>query len=179
MPAARERMRHVAHLVALAEPDDAREIVLDDAEVVLVIRDVRGQRERVAPPDDALLAEVGRAPVHFQRELIGANDLGRIGKVLADLREEGEIAVRGRVIVAQRRVGQLLRAPLGRALHELARAVVVPCLRAHRRRNRAEHARRQHAARSDREDSAHEWKMSSARAGRGKRVMRTRALASA
>ena len=118
-----------------------------------------GERERVAPADDALLAQVGRPPVHFQRELVGADDLGRIGKVFTDLREKGEVAVRGRVVVAQRGVGQLLRAARRRALHELSRARVVPRLRTHRLRERAAQ-RGPTRGPQDREDSAHDWKMS-------------------
>ena len=36
-PGGRERMRDVAHLVAVAEPDDGGKVVLDDAEVVAVV----------------------------------------------------------------------------------------------------------------------------------------------
>ena len=73
-------MRHVAHLVAFAEPDDRREVVLDDAEVVAVVGDVGREQQRVAPPDDALLAQVGRAPIDFVHELVGLHDLGRLGE---------------------------------------------------------------------------------------------------
>ena len=102
-------MRHVAHLVALAEPDDGGEVVLDDAEVVAVVRDVRGEQQRVAPADDALLAQVGRVPIDFVHQLVGLHDLGRLGESLADLREEGDVAVRDGLVVPEAGVGELLR----------------------------------------------------------------------
>src|SRR2546426_7722648 len=39
----RERVRHVAYLVPLAQADRGAEVVLDDAEVVSVVGDVGGQ----------------------------------------------------------------------------------------------------------------------------------------
>ena len=76
-------MRHVAHLVAVTEPDDRREVVLDDAEVVAMVVDVGGQQERVAPADDALLAAVRRAPIDFDHQLVGLDDGRRVGEALA------------------------------------------------------------------------------------------------
>src|SRR5665213_2135658 len=148
-------MRHVAYFITFAQADDVRKVVLDDAEVILVVRDVRWERESVAAADDALLAEVGRQPVHFQRELVGANDLGRIGESLTDLREEGEVAVRGGAVVAQRGIRQLLRAPFRCALDELSRTRIVPRLRSHRLRDRADQGGPTRGSQY-REDSAHE-----------------------
>ena len=81
-------MRNVADLVAFAEADDVRKVVLDDAEVIAVIRDVRRQQQRVATTDDALLAQIGRAPVDFQRQLIGLDDARRLSEALARLARE-------------------------------------------------------------------------------------------
>ena len=136
-------------------------VVLNDAEVVLVVRDVGGQRECVAPADDALLAEVGRPPIHFQRELIGADDLGRIGEVFTDLREKGQVAVRGRVIVSQCGVGQLLRATIGRTLHEVLHTCIVPRLRVQRPRDRAARDYPTRGAQDSEDSTAHVEKMSS------------------
>ena len=133
-PDRRERMRDVAHLVALAEPDDGREVVLDDAEVIAVVRDVRREEERVPPAEDALLAEVGRAPIDFVHELVGFHDLGRLGESLADLGEEGDVAVRDGLVVPEAGVGELLGASRGGPLDEGTRARVVPLLGARRAR---------------------------------------------
>ena len=81
-------MRHIAHLVAIAQSDDVLEVVLDDAEVVAVIADVGRQQQRVAPADDPLLALVGRAPIDFERELVGLEDARRLGEPLTQLAEE-------------------------------------------------------------------------------------------
>jgi hypothetical protein len=51
-------MRHVPHLVALADPDDVAEIVGDDAQVVAVVVDVGREERAVAPAQDDLLAPV-------------------------------------------------------------------------------------------------------------------------
>ena len=57
-----------------------------------MVRNVRWQQQRVPSPDDPLLAQPGRAPVHFQRELIGLDDLWRLGEAFAELGEEGDVA---------------------------------------------------------------------------------------
>ena len=87
-------------------------VVLDDAEVVAVVRDVRRQQQRVATADDALLAQVGRVPVDFQLQLVGLDDLGRRAKPFAKLREESHVPVRGGLVVGEPRVGELLGAAL-------------------------------------------------------------------
>ena len=115
-------MRHVAHLVAVAEADDRREVVLDDAEVIAVVRDVGRQQQRVPSAEDALLAQVGRAPIDFVHQLVGLHDLRRLGESLADLGEEGDVAVRDGLVVPEAGVGELLRAARRRALDERARA---------------------------------------------------------
>ena len=128
-PLRRQRMRHVDHLISVAEPDDGGEIILDDAEVVAVIRDVGGEQQRVATPHDVLLAEVGRAPVNFIHELIRLHDLRRLGQPFADLRQKGDVAVRDGLVVLQSGVGELLRTSRGGSFHEGAAARVVPFLR--------------------------------------------------
>jgi hypothetical protein len=67
-------VRNVLYFVTLAQPNDCGKIVLNDAEVVAVILDVRGQQGGVPAAHDALLAEIRGAPVHLERELVG---LGR------------------------------------------------------------------------------------------------------
>ena len=115
-------------------------VVLDDPEVIAVVVDVGRQQQRVAPADDALLAEVGRAPIDFQRELVGLDDLRRLGKSFAELREEGQVAVRGRLVVDEAGVGQLRGAARGRALDEGTSSRVVPRLcRRRARRERDNH----------------------------------------
>ena len=75
-------MRHVHHFVAVTESDDVGEVVLDDAQMVAVIADVRREQQSVAPTEDALLALIGRAPENLQPEFIGLDDLGRFGETL-------------------------------------------------------------------------------------------------
>jgi hypothetical protein len=123
-------MRHVAHLVAVAQPDDRRKVVLDDAEVIAVVIDVGGQQQRVPSSDDALLAEVRRHPEDLVHQLVGLHHLGRLGQSLADLREEGHVAVRDRLEITDPRVGELAGAERRGALDEGAGARVVPALRA-------------------------------------------------
>ena len=174
-PVVRERVRHVAHLVAFAEPDDVGEVVLDDAEVIAVVVDVRRQQQRVAPADDALLAEVGRAPIDFQRELVGLHDLRRLGESLADLREEGEVAVRDGLVVHEAGVGELLRAARGGPLDEGARArrrsTSARSPRAARARQHRTPATRRDAPR----ESKHDWRISPAMRARASASTRTRA----
>jgi len=66
-------MRNVLHFVAVAEPDDALEVVLYYSEMIAMVVDVRRQEQRVAASDDALLAQVRSAPVDFQPELCARN----------------------------------------------------------------------------------------------------------
>ena len=127
-------MRNVAHFVAVAEPDDGGKVVLDDAEVIAVVVDVGGQEERVAATHDPLLAQVGRAPIDFQPQLVRLHDLWRLGESFSKLCEEGYVAVRDGLVVLEAGVGELLGAPRGGALDERARARVVPILGARRSR---------------------------------------------
>src|SRR6185437_14867108 len=76
----RQRMGDVLHLVAVANPDEAREVVLHDPEMVTVIIDVGRQNQRIAASLDQLFAERRRLPVDIRRDLIGADYLRRIGK---------------------------------------------------------------------------------------------------
>src|SRR5436305_8877128 len=113
-------MRHVTDLVSLAEANDRRKIVLDDAKVVAVVRDVGRKKQCVAASNDALLAQVGRMPINFERELICLHDARRLDEPLADLREKGEIAVRFGVIIDETSVGELRHAKSCGKLHERA-----------------------------------------------------------
>ena len=121
-------MRRVLHLVAIPEPDERRKVVLDDAEVVAVVRDVRREQQRVTSTEDALLAQVGREPIDFVHQLVRLHDLGRLGEPLADLGEEGDVSVRDGLVVLEAGVGQLLGAPRSRALDESTGARIVPRL---------------------------------------------------
>jgi hypothetical protein len=143
-----EGVRDVAHLVAFTETDDRGKVVLDDAEVVAVVRDVGREEQRVPAADDALLAEVGRPPIDFVHELVGLHDLGRLGEPFADLSEEGDVAVRDGLVVPEPGVGELLRAARRRPLDELARARVVPLLGPDRARRERHHR----TARGERRD---------------------------
>src|SRR3712207_4829594 len=105
---------------------DVRKVVLDDAEVVAVVADVRRQQQRVAPADDALLAQVRRLPVHFERQLVGFEDPRRLRQSFPDLGEEGEVAARGRPVVTEAGVRELALSQLDRARHARTRPLVVP-----------------------------------------------------
>jgi len=146
---ARERVRNVEHLVAVAEPNDLGEVVLDDPEVVAVVVDVGRQQQRVAAADDALLALIGRAPVHFDRELVGLDDLGRLGEPLPHLGEKGEVSAGGGGVVHEPGVGELARAALDGALDEGAGAGIVPAGRAGRRLRVRRRRSRQRAGERD------------------------------
>src|SRR3954468_20448889 len=121
-------MRNVAHLVALSDPDDVPEVVLDDAEVIAVVVDVGGKEQGVATTHNALLAQIGRAPVNFQTQLVRLHDLRWLGKSLSKLCQERYVAVRRSLVIDERGVGQLTGPALGGALDERGRARVVPDL---------------------------------------------------
>jgi hypothetical protein len=72
-------VRYVTNFVALAEPDDVREVVLNDPQVIAVVVDVVG-RSRVSTADNALLAEVGRTPIDFSASSSALTIFGGSGK---------------------------------------------------------------------------------------------------
>src|SRR5215216_138137 len=131
--------------------------------MIAVVVDVGRQQQRVAAADDALLAEVGRAPIDFQRELVGLDDLRRLGKSLANLRQECQVAVRGRLIIHERRVGQLGRSACGCALDEATRSRIVPRLSRRRARRESESPCIYHRrGEKRRENSKHDFRISPA-----------------
>src|SRR3954466_9469803 len=121
-------MRNVLYLVAFAETDDVPEIILNDAEVIAVIVDVRRQEKCVATPHDALLAQIGRTPVDFQTQLVRLHDFWRLGKAFPKLREESHVAVRRSLVIDERGVGELTGSALGGPLNEGRGARVIPDL---------------------------------------------------
>ena len=72
-------MGHVAHLVALADPDHVAEVVGDDAQVIAMVVDVGREERAVAPAEDDLLAPVRGLPIHFHVELVGL-DQARVAR---------------------------------------------------------------------------------------------------
>ncbi len=131
-------MGHVRYLISITQPDDVGKVVLDDTEVIPVVIDVRGQQQRIAPPDDSLLAEVRGSPVDFQRELISFHDLGRLGESFAELGQKCEITVRLGAIIDERGVGELAVAQLGGPINERQSALIIPLLCASGGRRQAE-----------------------------------------
>src|SRR5579885_2648928 len=127
-PAERQRVRHVAHLVPLAEADRRPEIVLDDAEVVAVVGDVGGELGLVAPADDALLAARGRLPVHFQLQLVGLDEARRLGEPFAEGAEKEEEPVGLGLVIAESGVGGGASAAQDGAAREREGGVGVPRL---------------------------------------------------
>ena len=65
-----ERMRHIAHVAPLTQPDQVGEIALHDTVAVLVVADVPRQQQRIAHADDELLARRRRPPEHVDRDLV-------------------------------------------------------------------------------------------------------------
>src|SRR4051812_39043310 len=114
-------MRHIAHFVAFTDADDVAEVVLDDAEVVAVVVDVRRQQQSIATAHDALLAQIGRAPVDFQAQLVRLYDLRWLRKPLSKLRQESNVTVRSRFVVDERGIRDLTRPPLSGAGDESER----------------------------------------------------------
>jgi len=121
-------VRHVAHLVPLAEPHRGAEIVLDDAEVVAVVVDVGGELGAVAPADHALLAARRGPPVHFQLQLVGLDEARRVGESLPEGAEKEEEAVGLGLVVVERRVARRPAAPGDGAARQRQRGVGVPRL---------------------------------------------------
>jgi len=125
----RQRMRNVADFIAVAKPNDVGKVVLDDPQVIAVIRDVGRKKQRVAAANDALLALVGRVPVDFRLQLVSLDDLWRDQESFAKLGEESHVAVRCRLIVRETRVRELLGSARRSATHQLRAARIVPRLR--------------------------------------------------
>ena len=98
-------MRHVPHLVALAQPDGGTEVVLDDAQVVAVVVDVGGELGLIAPADDALLAARRGPPVHFQLQLVRLHQTRRVGEPFAEGAQKEQEAVGFSLVVVERGVG--------------------------------------------------------------------------
>jgi hypothetical protein len=132
-------MRHVTDFVPLSDADDGGKVVLHDAQVIAMIGDVGGQKQRVTPADDPLLAQIGRVPVDFELQLVRLDDLGRREESLAKLRQKGDVAVRRRLVIRESGIGELLRATRGGALDERAASRVVPRLRICRARQTHQH----------------------------------------
>jgi hypothetical protein len=100
-------VRHVAHLVAIPEPDDVGEVVLHDPQVIAVILDVCRQNECVTPSHDPLLAHIRRAPIDFEGQLVSFDDFRREAKAFSELREERQVATRAGGIIQQSGVREL------------------------------------------------------------------------
>ncbi len=122
-------MRHVPHLVAVAQPHRGAEIVLDDAEVVAVVVDIGRELGLVAPPDDALLAARRGPPVHFQLQLVGLDEPRGISEPLAERPEKEEEAVSLGLVVVEGGVGHRTTAAQDGAARQRHRRIGVPCLR--------------------------------------------------
>ena len=60
-------------------------------------------------PTMRCLLRLGALPVDFDHQLVGLDHLGRLGESLADLREEGDVAVRDRLVVAGARCRRAAR----------------------------------------------------------------------
>ena len=121
-------MGNILHLITFADPDDVSEIVLDDSQVIAMVVDVRRKQQGVTSTHDALLAQIGSAPVDFQTQLIRLDDFWRLGKPLSKLCEERHVAMRRRLVVDEGRVGELTRSALGSVLDERSGARIVPGL---------------------------------------------------
>src|SRR3954462_12393390 len=102
-------MREVAHLVAFPDADHVPEIVLDDPEVVAVVVDVGGKEQCVAATHYSLLAQIGRAPIDFQPELVGFDDFRRLPKSFSKLCEERYIPVRRSLVIDETCICELTR----------------------------------------------------------------------
>src|SRR6266550_473108 len=111
-----------------SEPDGAAEIVLHDAEVIAVVIDVGGELGAIAPADDALLAELGRLPVHFQLQLIRFHEPRRFGEPFAELPEEEEKPMSLSLVIAQGSIDRGVRTPLNGAARQRQGGIAVPVL---------------------------------------------------
>ncbi len=131
-PRRRERMRHIAHLVALADPDVVAEVVGDDAEVVAMVVDVGGKERPVAPAKNDLLAPVRGPPIHFHPQLVGLDQPRRLRQAFTHLRQEEDEPMRPRPIARERAIGLRLEPALGGAPHQVQGRGRVPGLRGER-----------------------------------------------
>ena len=127
-PPGGERMRHIPHLIAFAQPDGGAEVVLHDAEVIAVVVDIGGELSAIAPADDALLAQLRRLPVHFQLQLIRFDEPRRLGEPFTELAQEEEKPVSFGLVVAQCGVDRGLRAALDGTPRQCQGGIAVPPL---------------------------------------------------
>jgi hypothetical protein len=121
-------MRHVPHLLALAQSNVIGEVVLHDPEMVPMVLDVRGKVRPVPPPDDALLAAVRSLPVNFQHQLIGLDEPRGLGEPFTELAEEEHEPMRADAVIHQRGVGPALRPPRDAAADQRRGSFAVPRL---------------------------------------------------
>src|SRR5687767_6763847 len=133
-------MRDIVDFVAVAEPDDAREIVLHDSEMIAVVVDVGRQKKRISASRDQLLALVRGLPIHFQRKLVSLDDAWRLSEPFPHLGEERQIPVCSGLVCYQQSIGDLTSSSLGSLLDEGPRTWVVPALRAKSGRSAGNHA---------------------------------------
>ena len=130
-----ERVDGVSHLVALADPDHVAEVVGDDPEMVAMVLDVGGEERAVPPAEHHLLAAIGCLPIHFDVELVGLHQAGRLGQSLADLRQEEDEPMGPGSIAPKRRIGLDGGALSHRSPDQGERIRRVPPLRRQRRRD--------------------------------------------
>jgi hypothetical protein len=97
--------------------------------VVAVVIDVGRQHKRVAATHDPLLAEIGRTPIDFQPQLVSFHDLWRLGESFTKLGEEGDVPVRGGLVVDEAGVRELAGPAVRCTLDQSARPRIVPRLR--------------------------------------------------
>jgi len=121
-------MDDITHFVPIAEPNAVAKIILDDAQMVPVVINVRGQVHAVAPSDNSLLAVTGGPPIDFEHQLICFDGSRRFGEPLTHLCEEENKTLSASRVVTQTIGMKHRRAPLGRLIDDCERSRRVPLL---------------------------------------------------
>ena len=115
-------MRHVLHVLSVAQPDHVRKVALDDAVAIAVKADVHRNERRIALADHHLARDVRGRPMNLHGELGAADDAGSHERRITDLREKLERAPGLRGVAGQPSVRKLRGAARDGASDDLSRA---------------------------------------------------------
>ena len=123
----RQRMRHIAHILSVAQSNAIGKIVENHSVAVAIVANVCRQQSRIAPTNQLLCALPGLPPRNRQRELFALHHARGNQHPFAQLSEECQITVRVSAVAEQRRISELQAASRGRSRHQrIGRRVGAP-----------------------------------------------------
>ena len=126
-----KRMRHIAHVLPVAEADAIGQVVQHDPVAVAIVPHIGGQQRGVATPHETLGTAPRLPPGDLQRQLFALHHARRNHHALTKLREERQKPVGIGAVAQQRAVGQLQSTARNRARHERVGRRITPRAGAH------------------------------------------------